>query len=91
MYTDGYVDAVPAAQIDKALALTLRLYGNQPSWSLERCATLAVQHVFCPCVTGQARTERPGLGVIQEAIGEEVLRLAHARLSCGAARLGDKR
>jgi hypothetical protein len=80
MYTDAYVDAVPGARIDAALGLALRLHERQPSWALARCVTLAVQHVLCPCVTGAAVTAGPGLGIIQEAIIEEVLRLARRQL-----------
>jgi hypothetical protein len=78
MYRDAYVDAVPAAQVEAATALALRLDARQPGWGLERCATIAVQHTFCPCVTGQPRNDEPGLGVIIEALREEVLRRAAA-------------
>lgn len=78
MYRDAYVEAVPASQVEAAVTLALRLYGNQPEWGLKRCATLAVQHTFCPCVTGRTRDEEPGLGVIVDALCEEVLRRAEA-------------
>jgi hypothetical protein len=86
MYSDAYVDAVPEARLDAALSLTLRLHRCQPSWGLARCATLAVQHVLCPCVTGGAATAEPGLGVIQDAVIEEVLRQARARLASAGER-----
>lgn len=78
MYRDAYVEAVPVSQVEAAVALALRLYGNQPEWGLKRCATLAVQHTFCPCVTGQCCISEPGLGVIVDALCEEVLRRAEA-------------
>jgi hypothetical protein len=78
MYRDAYVEAVPASQVEAAVTLALRLYGNQPGWGLKRCAVLAVQHTFCPCVTGLPRNEEPGLGVIVDALSEEVLRRAEA-------------
>jgi hypothetical protein len=85
MYSDAYVDAVPESRIDAALTLALRLHRNQPSWDLVRCAQLAVQHVFCPCVTGVAFTAEPGLGALQEAVIDEILRQVRARLASAAA------
>jgi hypothetical protein len=86
MYSDAYPDAIPEDRIETALTLTVRLHRNQPSWGLARCATWAVQNVFCPCVTGAACTTEPGLGVIQEAVIDEVLRQAGIRLGSGEPR-----
>jgi hypothetical protein len=81
MYRDAYVDAVPQAQIETATELALRLYRKQPGWGLKRCVILAVQHDFCPCVTGVPAMQEPGLGVMQEAIDDEVLRRVERALA----------
>jgi hypothetical protein len=86
MYSDAYPDAVPETRIEAALTLALRLHREEPSWGLVRCATWAVQNVLCPCVTGVACTAEPGLGVIQEAVIDEVVRRARAALGAGEAR-----
>jgi hypothetical protein len=51
MYMDAYAEAIRPEQIEQAISLAVVTRFKRPHMPLEDCVELAVEQVFCPCLS----------------------------------------
>ncbi len=100
MYTDAYgsyAEAIRPEQVERAISVAVVAKVNQPRMPLEECVELAVDQVFCPCVShhedeGDGQTPPASLraGIVASIVGSLRQEVCVARAS-GAAPIGERR
>jgi hypothetical protein len=73
MYMDAYADAVRPEQIEQAISLAVVNRFKRPHIPLEDCVELAVEQVFCPCLSHhEGEGKMPSMSIRAGIVGSIV-------------------